>query len=224
MVDIDLTAMSQAQRKSADVLAPPRAAPGRRASLRARLVAASPYLVIFLAGIFLYACADRIDFDRTEGRMGPDVWPKMIVGLMMLTSFYGSIKALFFASAPVELPVDMAEAKGPGELEAATELDDGAGLDESEVYPLRVWGTLAATIAYLLAMPWLGFFVATVPFVGLIVFLGGYRKTVPIILVAFFTTAFFMIMFMRIIYVSLPIGSEPFSTVSLALIKLINLW
>ena len=56
-----------------------------------------PYLVVLLIAGFLYYRATQIDFVAPGERIGPDVWPKAILLLAMLTCAYEIAKNLFFA-------------------------------------------------------------------------------------------------------------------------------
>lgn len=186
----------------------------RGLGLRPRLGAATPYLLILAVGAFLFRAADRIEFDHVDGRIGPDAWPKLIISLMMVASVLGGIKAARSQDTRSSEPVS----SGPRD-------EGGQGAmapDDAEIYPLRVWGTLAGTVAYLLLMPAVGFFLSSALFIAFIVYLGGYRKVGPVLAIALVGSLFFMVIFVRVIYVSLPIGIEPFAAVSLTLLKIIN--
>lgn len=214
MADIDLSPSSSDFRKQVLREQQGQKAQAAPISWRARLNAAAPYLLIFVTGVFLYISADNIEFDRVEGRIGPDLWPKIILGLMMLSSAWGIIKAVLLTPAGVEQP-----SPPPEDIET----DQHSEADEREIYPLRVWGTLAGTVAYLFFMPVFGFFLGSFFFIAFVIFLGGYRKPSRVLVVSLITSLFFTVIFVRVVYVSLPIGIEPFAKVSLALMKLINL-
>jgi hypothetical protein len=52
---------------------------------------------------------------------------------------------------------------------------------------------------------------------------GRYRRWPVIVFVAFAGALAFMAVFMRVVYLSLPIGRPPFSAVSLALMQLMGI-
>lgn len=217
MADIDLYPFSDFKKKVLRVQPEGRKKQAAQTFRRARLSATAPYLLIFVIGACLYVSADNIEFDRVEGRIGPDLWPKIILGLMMIASAWGTIKALL-------LPPAVRIEQQPSTLEdVESSRPAHSETDEREIYPLRVWGTLAGSVAYLLVMPLLGFFSSSLVFIAFVIYLGGYRKPVRVLVVSLVASLFFMIIFVRVVYVSLPIGIEPFAKISLALIKLINL-
>jgi putative tricarboxylic transport membrane protein len=99
--------------------------------------------------------------------------------------------------------------------------EQGNGNDElvrpPEIHPFRVWIAVSATIVYLLLLPLLGFFLATVVYACVLMFLGEFRRPLAVILLSTGTGFFFMFMFMRVVYVALPLGVAPFNQVSYAL-------
>ncbi|SRR5579871_1057463 len=189
--------------------------------LRARLIAAAPYALIFAAGAFLYRSADQIQFDRVDGRIGPDIWPKLIILLMMVACVWGAIKATFFASNGKAGTAGVASS--PEADASKIEKQDELEIDEVEIYPWRVWGTIAGAVAYLFFMSYVGFFVSSALFIAFVIYLGGYRKVAPVLTLSLAGSLLFMTLFIRVVYVSLPIGIEPFDRISLGLMKIINL-
>jgi putative tricarboxylic transport membrane protein len=222
MVDFDLASASDLKKEVLRVQLDRRLRVwSSKETLRAWLIAAAPYALIFAAGAFLYRSADRIEFDRVEGRIGPDLWPKLIIILMMVACVWGAIKAAFAASG-LGASTAVAACSSHSDTSKMEEQDE-RDLDEVEIYPWRVWGTIAGTVAYLVSMPYLGFFLGSALFIAYVIYLGGYRKIVPVLVLSVAGSLFFMTIFIRVVYVSLPIGIEPFDRVSVALMKIINL-
>jgi putative tricarboxylic transport membrane protein len=118
-------------------------------------------------------------------------------------------------TAPAAAPA--AGAPSEAEIEAQDESD------EAEIYPWRIWGTIAGASAYLFFMPYLGFFLSTILFIAFVVYVAGYRKIAPVLAISLVGSLFFMTIFVRIVYVSLPMGVAPLDRVSIALMKIINL-
>jgi len=177
---------------------------------RERLKAASAYLCILAGASFFYAMAERIQFDNVPGRIGPDFWPKLILGLTIIACLWSSIRVVFLEGA----------ARPAGEIvDQAPEL---AEFDEPEIYPLRVWAAIFGTLAYIWVITIAGFFLSTFVFLFFIIFVAGYRRLLPVFVLALGGSLSFMIIFVRIVYVSLPLGKPPFDAVSIALLKLLN--
>jgi putative tricarboxylic transport membrane protein len=171
---------------------------------RRRLQAALPYLVVLAVGVFLFYEADNFEFEQVSGRIGPGAWPKLILVLMLVTALWGVVASVL---NPGKAAADeMAEAN---EGEALTQLP--------ELYPWLVWLAVAATLAYLFLLPLLGFFMATLIYSVVLMYLGHYRRPLPVAALGLAIAFGFMFMFMRVVYVALPLGVAPFDEVSYAL-------
>lgn len=194
----------------------PQAIDVRKRSPKQRFFAALPYLLILLAAAFLYVVAGRIQYERVEGRIGPDLWPKTILLLMIISCFWGGVKAAFLSKPDVAFPTVADEPDADG---------DGAGadaLDGAEANPWLVWGTVAGALVYIWAMPVLGFFLDTVAFLWFVIYVAGFRRPLVLIGLSLCGSLFFMTIFVAVVYVSLPLGIEPFQEVSLLMLKLLS--
>lgn len=166
-----------------------------------RLQAASPYVVVLAVGAFLYHQADSFQFERSSGRIGPGVWPKLILALLLVTALWGAIASAVHADRSTEEPNEADEALA----------------SPPEIYPHLVWIAVGVTVGYLLLMPVIGFFLATIAYVFIFMYLGHYRRPWPAALFSLAVALGFMFVFMRVVYVSLPVGTAPFDHVSFAL-------
>ena len=204
------------------------------ASAKRRLARIVPYVVVLAIVVFLYVVANRIEFNAPGGRIGPNFWPKAILLLAMVTCAYEIVKRLFFAKddaadlegvlgsvlkATPAAQEDRAEA-GRGRDDAG---DAGAGRtkDETPLYPRLLWGGIALTVAYLFVVEKLGFFLTTALYLGIFMWIGRYRRIGVIVATSLIGALVFVFVFMKIVYVSLPLGVEPFAQVSYALMKLL---
>jgi putative tricarboxylic transport membrane protein len=169
-----------------------------------RLQAALPYVVVLAAGLFLYFEADRFEFEHAAGRIGPDAWPKLILGLMLVSALWGLIAN--FLSAGKAAPQEHDEHE-----------DDEALARPPEIHPFRVWIAVAATLGYLAMLPVIGFFLATCVFSCVLMYLGQFRRPLPVALLSVAIAFSFLFLFMRVVYVALPAGIAPFDSVSYAL-------
>lgn len=171
-----------------------------------------PYAIILIVGVYLLHLTRGFDYDQMAGSLGPDAWPRLVLLLMIgACAFEGVRLALFW--------------KGDRPSPAMTEDAAARDLDEADVGHdnLRQAAcALAAITCYLLALPYVGFFVATLLFIFIFAFIAGYRRPLVMSVVALSLTLGFMFMFMRVIYVSLPIGAEPFSQVSIWIMKVLG--
>jgi putative tricarboxylic transport membrane protein len=92
-----------------------------------------------------------------------------------------------------------------------------------ERHLLVLAGGVALTAAYVWIIPQLGFFLATVPYVAAFIALGGYRRWGVNAAVSVIGTLAMMFFFMKLVYVSLPLGREPFVQVTLFLMRVMGI-
>ncbi|MDP3514859.1 MAG: tripartite tricarboxylate transporter TctB family protein [Sulfuritalea sp.] len=174
-----------------------------------RLLRASPYVVVQLAAIYLYQVAGRIEFPAAPGRIGPDFWPKSILVLLGLVCVYEIIKNLLIGETFT----------AAGLLEKLMK-DSGANESEEQLrsYPLLLVGGILLTVVYVATIDKLGFFLATIAYLALFMVIGRYRRWGVIAIASVLGSLGLMFIFMKVVYVSLPLGTEPFSAVSLWLL------
>lgn len=176
------------------------------------LARSAPFLAIMAAAICFYYLADHLDFDAMPGRAGPDLWPKIILGLMIATCAIGVVKSfLARRSAPTENLLRLLAPEAVGEEETA-----------------RTWPHLALLgcalfAAYVLSIEHIGFVIATTLLIGAFLWIGRYRNWTVIVLSSVLGSLTFFFVFRRVVYVSLPLGREPFLTVSVWLMKLMGM-
>ena len=80
-----------------------------------------------------------------------------------------------------------------------------------------MWIAVGATLVYLVLLPLLGFFLATCLFSFVLMYLGQFRRPLPVTLLSVAIALAFLFLFMRVVYVALPVGIAPFDSVSYAL-------
>ncbi len=176
---------------------------GKASASLHRIRAALPYLVVLAAGLFLYRMADNFEFEQVSGRIGPGAWPKLVLGLMLATALWGLIINVVRSGYYV--------------AQRTPEADDEALARPPEIYPSLVWLAVAATLCYLLLLPTFGFFLATIAYNFVLIYLGHYRRPLAVAVLSVAISLAFMFMFMRVVYVALPVGIAPFDEVSYAL-------
>jgi putative tricarboxylic transport membrane protein len=167
-----------------------------------RCRAALPYLVVLAAGLFLYYTAENFEFEEASGRIGPGAWPKLILLLLLASALWGVVSSALNAG---KVPV------------RAVEDDTEALVRPPEIYPWLVWVAVGITVVYLVVMPLVGFFLATIAYSFALIWLGHYRRLLQVSLLSVAIALAFMFMFMRVVYVALPVGVAPFDRLSYAL-------
>ena len=177
-----------------------------------RLKQLAPYVVILVGAVGFYRVADHIAYTAIPDQIGPEVWPKMILILLMLVCVF-EIARLTWRASETE----------PSEAPSSTSEQEFILPESPPDNPVRVAGVIVATVVYLLAIDSAGFFLCTLVYSGCLMWLGGVRRPSVIGALSIIMTVFFMFMFMKIIFVALPIGVGPFSRISLAVMTLIGI-
>jgi|SRR5579872_2974441 len=176
--------------------------------LAAKMRRSAAYAVIFCVAAYLYYLAGQFQYDQQPGRIGPDAWPKIVLALLLATCAWQIVRAL--TSSGVAAGRDVAE--------------EPTGLTEAEEdVPHLAWLAIATTVGYAFVLPYLGFFVATILYIALVTFVGRYRRPGPLFLTSVLAPLALIFIFMKIVYLSLPLGQGPFKALSLALLHLFGI-
>jgi putative tricarboxylic transport membrane protein len=180
-----------------------------------RLQRAAPYVIVGMGAAYLYYVASNFDFHRRAGTLGPDFWPKAILVLTIVVCVYEVVRIAISRSA----------AQVGGVLEnmveesADQQADFGAEV-AIEKHPLLLLVGMIATLAYVALVQTFGFFLSTALYLAAFLALGGYRRWGVVAATSVLGALVLMFIFMKLVYVSLPIGTAPFSEVTLLLMKL----
>lgn len=184
-----------------------------------RLRALAPYVVVFALAAYFFHVAPHFTFTPRGGRLGPDVWPRTILVLTMVVC---ALRIAFGLRAPR----DGAPADADGGLLADVAKDVGHEDDAAEApaerHPLRLVTGIALTIVYVATLGVAGFAVGTFVYMYAMTVVGRYRRHGVAAIVALAGTLVLMFVFMKIVYLSLPIGVPPFESVSLTLMRLMG--
>src|SRR5688500_4929013 len=122
-----------------------------------------PHGVMLAVSCWLFWASTRIDVE-TGGRIGPAVWPRAVIVLMGLLCVYEIVKRL----------VVRTEFDAKGLLSGAANVPSPLGEGQGEGSNHRMlFGGIALIAAYVVAVPWAGFFVTTAIFLALFPLLGG---------------------------------------------------
>ena len=179
----------------------------------------APYVVVLGIAALLYRSASGIDFFAPGGRIGPDFWPKMVLILMIATCVYEIVKiGLFSSDESVSGVLQTLSASPP----AAERRPAGGGRrpDLPAAAGARASGPPCST------RPWCRSRASSSPpFAYLVAFigLGRYRRMGVAIGVSLVGTLLMLFFFMKVAYISLPIGTAPFSAVSLFLMQVMGI-
>jgi putative tricarboxylic transport membrane protein len=165
-----------------------------------------PYAVVLLVSVYFYVLAGRFGFVAKAGNLGPDFWPKLLLGLTMAVCLYEIVKTALFHHGKAQ--------------------EDDAGEEKAgaqKQYPgLLIIGTLM-TVAYVYFVNIMGFILCTFLYLAFFMFVGRYRKVWVIAANSVIGTALFVVIFMKVVYVSLPLGQGPFQQFSLLVLKTLGI-
>src|SRR5262245_24143503 len=163
-----------------------------------------PYVIVFAVAIYLYSVTTQIQYNAPEERIGPDFWPKVILLLAMAACVYEVAKNLFFTKGEHELPGVLERI-----VETAPHNEEAGAQSEPGKFPHLLLGGVLITLAYLLVIEMLGFFLSTFLYLAAFMWLGRYRRWRVVLTTSLVGSLVFVFVFMRIVYVSLPLGHEP---------------
>jgi putative tricarboxylic transport membrane protein len=174
-----------------------------------RLKSLAPYAALFGAAVYLYREAGAFASAARPGQLGPDFWPRAVLILLMIVCGCAIVRRAFFVRVPRTAP-------------PVTDNDEAGEAAAVRRYPWLLVAVIALTIAYVLALDWLGFFVATALYLALFMVVGCYRRARVIVGSSVVGSLAFVYVFMKIVYVSLPLGRGPFKALSVWLLALLG--
>jgi len=184
--------------------------------MQARLNRIVPYVVVLVIVGYLYFVAGRIDFAAPGGRIGPDFWPKTILLLAVATCAYEIIKNLFFSKSEDDLGGVLQSILKEAPVDAQEDKPEKA-------YPYRLLAGIAITVGYAWAIEYLGFFLTTFLYLAAFMLIGRYRRWGVVLTTSVIGSLVFMFIFMKIVYVSLPLGQGPFAELSYMLMRVMGI-
>ena len=185
---------------------PSSAAPSR---LGAWVYAWGPTLwaaAVLLAALYFFLLSGEIRYSPRPGRLGPSFWPRAILIMLMITA---AVDCLIEAR------------KASGRYRAFT-----AGLSTGDAPPRAPWLMalgLAAVLLYVNLATVVGFPVANFVFLLAFMMLGGFTRPITALLISGIGTVTLILLFVRIVYVSLPLGTGPFQNLTLLLYSLLGI-
>lgn len=172
-----------------------------------------PYLVVLAVSASLFYVSLGIA-PTGDSRLGADLWPKTILVLAIITCVFEIARRTLFASR-----YDKPDANHDASLLPQADIAESP----SRANRFVPWIGIALTTAYVVAFPLLGYFLATLLYVVAFVYFGNYRRPLRAVAVGVVASIAFMLLFMRAVYVSLPIGVEPFAHVSTFLMRIMGI-
>lgn len=172
--------------------------------MNGRLKAAAPYAALLAGAAYLFRDASHFAYSPRPGELGPDFWPKAVLILLMLACGWELVTRALLRRPPAARPA----------------VSDSAA--EASRYPRLLAAGVLATFGYVLVLPLAGFFVSTALYLALFMVIGRYRRYGIVAATSVVGSLAFMFVFMRIVYVSLPLGVGPFQKLSVAILAVLG--
>lgn len=176
-----------------------------------------PHAALTLIAAILLWFAQGIHSDAVDAhRISPGFWPKTILWLWLL------LAAGEFINRVIKLTrVRFGEKTTQSEL-----LRELSSDEQDEHKPGSLWRAvigLAIIVSYSIFVSWVGFPVATTLFLFAFAWLGGYRRLWPLIAISIVGTTALILIFMKVAYISLPLGISVFKDLSILILKLFGI-
>ena len=168
--------------------------------------AALPYLGALCASALLYALAEHIAHTPRPGTLGPDFWPKMAALLIGAAAAFELLRQLITGRAETGIQ------GAAGEAQEKT--SGAAGTEPAKSHPLTLAAGIALTALYAVALPVLGFMLASFLLLVAFMYLGGIRNHLAVWGTSALGVLLFAFVFLKIAYISLPRGQPPFDQVT----------
>ena len=182
----------------------------------------APFLLVFGAAVWLWTVADSFAISTRLGRAGPELWPKIVLLLLLGAALWGVVEA-FRGRGDESTNVLITQAsRSAGHEEDARKDLAGEADGVIERQPIFAIAGMAAMLGYVAVIQYLGYALSTFLLLLSIMLLAGYRKPLRATAIALLGTIAFLLVFQRIVYVSLPLGAGPFKVLSTSLMALMG--
>ncbi len=175
--------------------------------MKERLKPMLPYAALLVGAAFLYLRTEKFAALGRPGQLGPDFWPRAVLALLMIVCAFEIVRLALAAGAAADRT-------------AAPKAHEG---EEGPRYPRLLAAGIGLTILYVPGMQWLGFFLATALYLAGFMLVGRYRRLGVIAASSVLGSLAFVFVFMKIVYVSLPLGVGPFLHVSTWLMAMLGI-
>jgi hypothetical protein len=170
----------------------------------------APYVIGLAFAVTLYIYAGTISYTHRGHELGPDAWPRLAILLMGGSCLFELSRRLIAGNKDAT-----------GILEA---FDREPEEEPQPVYPRMLIAGIVLMAVYAVAVPVLGFILGTFLFLAAFMYIGGYRAHRVVWGASALVTILCGILFLRVAYVSLPRGIEPFAQATDIFFAIPSLW
>jgi len=182
----------------------------------------APFLMVLGFGVWLWTLANEFAIVTTLGRAGPDLWPKIVLTLLIGTALWGIAENALKPRSDDDTSILITNAtRSAGHEEDARKDLAGDGADAERRPVLAILG-IASMLGYVVIIPYIGFVISTFLLLLAIMVFAGYDRLLRAIMISGIGALVFFVVFQRVVYVSLPMGAGPFREMTLALMALLG--
>lgn len=182
----------------------------------------APFVMVLCVGVWLWTVANDFSIATTLGRAGPDLWPKIILLLLIGASIWGIVEASRQSSDDDDSNILITNATRTAGHEEDARKDLAGDTDDVEKRPVFAILGIASMLIYVAVIHYLGFLVSTFLLLLAIMTFAGYERLLRGAIISAVGSLVFFVVFQRLVYVSLPMGAGPFRELTLALMALIG--
>lgn len=166
--------------------------------------------LIALVGVYFFFEAGEIARIQPQGNLGPDFWPRVILGCLIAFSLLKGSLALIKAKVK----------ENPRDGVAKESWEAGSGKGDG----WRLGAGILLLIAYAYFTELIGFPLANLLFLFTFMYLGGVRRWLWLFLLPTLCTVGLLYVFVKVVYVPLPRGSGIFGDLTIALYTLLRIF
>ena len=167
-------------------------------------------MIVLAAGIWLWTVANDFAITTRLGRAGPDLWPKIILVLLIGAALWGIADALFKSRPDNDTSILIAQASRSAGHEEDARQDLAAATDgASERHPRFAVAGIAAMLGYVAIIPYVGFLSPRFSCCWRSCCSRLRRRVSRAAAISLIGALVFFFVFQRVVYVSLPLGDGP---------------
>lgn len=182
----------------------------------------APFVLVLGVGVWLWTVANDFAISTTLGRAGPDLWPKIVLVLLIGAALWGVVEAALKSKRGDDTSILITNAaRSAGHEEDAREDLEG-DTESAQKRPIFAILGIASMLGYVAVIPYLGFVISTFLLLLAIMMFAGYERPLRAIVISGIGALVFFAVFQRLVYVSLPMGAGPFKELTLALMALLG--
>ena len=160
--------------------------------------------LICLFSVVLFCIATTIPPSKVKSPLGTAFWPGLILTILFVASTIHFVKLLLRKKEVEEKLIREAEQELKKEEEET---------GERRIFPLLLFGIIISFV-YIFSLRWIGFPIATPIFMGVFMYITGYRKKVMLMAIPLITAIVFLFLFVKVTYIPLPRGLGIFRSIS----------